>query len=94
MQAVTVSITDHQRDFVNTEVKGGGYSNVSEVIRDALRLLEQEKREREAKLRDLRAAIDEGDASASAPWEGVEALKRRAREYHAQRTGEPVPEQA
>ena len=94
MPAVTVSITDHQRNFLDTEVKGGGYSNTSEVIRDALRLLEQEKREREAKLRDLRAAIDEGDASPAAPWEGVEALKQRAREYHAQRTGQPVTGQA
>jgi antitoxin ParD1/3/4 len=63
MPAMTISITDRQREFVEAEVHTGGYGNASEVIREALRLLEFQKREREARLRDIRAAIDEGDRS-------------------------------
>lgn len=93
MAAVTISITDHQRAFVEAEVQGGGYSNVSEVVRAALRLLEHQRLEREAQLRDLRAAIDEGDNSVAAPWEGAEAIQRMARECHASRTGQSIGEQ-
>lgn len=39
--------------------------------------------EREARIRDLRAAIAEGDATAAAAWEGAEAIKQQARAYHA-----------
>jgi antitoxin ParD1/3/4 len=73
MPAMTVSITDRQQEFVETEVASGGYRNSSEVVREALRLLEYQKREREAKLRDLRAAIDDGDTSGDAePLEDVD----------------------
>jgi antitoxin ParD1/3/4 len=86
MPAVTISITDHQREFVETEVRSGSYGNVSEVVRDALRLLERQKQEHEAKLRDLRAAIDEGDNSGEPePLEDIETLLRQARERRAAR---------
>src|ERR1700722_7259139 len=45
--------------FVDTQVKEGRYSNASDVMRAALRLLE----EREAKLTALRAALIEGEES-------------------------------
>ena len=45
------------------KVKTGRYENASEVVRAALRTLEREEQEYEAKLAVLRAAIDEGDAS-------------------------------
>jgi antitoxin ParD1/3/4 len=53
------SIGEHFMDFVNTQVKEGRYSNASDVMRAALRLLE----EREAKLTALRAALIEGEES-------------------------------
>ena len=84
MPAVTISITDHQRKFIETEVQSGNYGNASEVVRDALRLLERRKQEHEAKLRDLRAAIDEGDNSGEPePLEDMETLLRQARELRA-----------
>jgi putative addiction module CopG family antidote len=48
---------------VLTKVKSGRYENASEVVRAALRTLEREEQEHEAKLVALRAAIDEGDTS-------------------------------
>jgi antitoxin ParD1/3/4 len=49
--------------FVLEKVQSGRYENASEVVRTALRNLEREEREYEAKLAALRAAIDEGDSS-------------------------------
>lgn len=43
--------------------RAGVTKNASEVVRPALRTLEREEQQHEAKLAALRAAIDEGDAS-------------------------------
>jgi antitoxin ParD1/3/4 len=45
------------------KVENGRYENASEVVRAALRTLEREDQQYEAKLAALRTAIDEGDAS-------------------------------
>jgi antitoxin ParD1/3/4 len=58
-----VNLTDALDRFVLKKVESGRYENASEVVRAALRTLEREEREYEAKLAALRAAIDEGDAS-------------------------------
>ncbi len=90
MPAVTISVTDHQRAFLEGEVQQGGYSNVSEVVRAALRLLEQQKQEQQARLRDLRLLIDAGDASgAPEPLEDLDGFLRRARERYAARQTNP-----
>ena len=57
---MNVNLTPRLRSFVEQKVNSGRYNNVSEVVREALRLMEERDQEREAKLRDLRAAIDEG----------------------------------
>ena len=65
------------------KVESGRYENASEVVRTALRALEREERQYEAKLAALRAAIDEGYASGIAkgnPFDRVrKALKLRAK---------------
>jgi len=44
----SISLGNHFEEFINHEVKSGRYSSVSEVIRSALRMLEnEEKKERE-----------------------------------------------
>jgi antitoxin ParD1/3/4 len=58
-----VNLTEELDRFVLTKVKSGRYENASEVVRAALRTLERDEQEYEAKLIALRAAIDEGDAS-------------------------------
>lgn len=57
--------------FVTSSVKKGSYSNASEVMRTALRLLEKEEREFEEKMAALRTAIAEGDAGGAVDGEGV-----------------------
>jgi antitoxin ParD1/3/4 len=63
MPTRNVNLTDELDRFVLKKVKSGRYENASEVVRAALRNLEREEQQYEAKLSALRTAIDEGDAS-------------------------------
>ena len=63
MPTRNVNLTDELDRFVLEKVASGRYENASEVVRAALRNLDREEREYEARLAALRAAIDEGDAS-------------------------------
>jgi antitoxin ParD1/3/4 len=63
MPTRNVNLTEELDRFVLKKVKSGRYENASEVVRAALRTLEREERQYEAKLAALRVAIDEGDAS-------------------------------
>jgi antitoxin ParD1/3/4 len=58
-----VNLTPELDRFVAVKVGNGMYSNASEVMRTALRLLERDEREQEEKLAALRSAIDHGIAS-------------------------------
>jgi antitoxin ParD1/3/4 len=58
-----VNSTDDLDRFVPEKVESGRYENVSEVVRAALRTLEREERQYQAKLAAIRADVDEGDAS-------------------------------
>jgi len=59
----TVTLGSHFEEFVREQVASGRYSNVSEVIRAGLRLLEEHEAEQAAKLQALREAIAVGLAS-------------------------------
>src|SRR5450432_742032 len=63
MPTRNVNLTDELERFVVSKVESGRYENASEVVRAALRKLERDEQEYEAKLAALRAAIDAGDAS-------------------------------
>ena len=63
MPTRNVNLTSELDRFVLKKVKSGRYENASEVVRAALRTLEREEQEYQAKLEALRTAIDEGDAS-------------------------------
>ena len=62
MPTRNVNLTDELDTFVSEKIESGRYENASEVVRAALRTLEREERQFEAKLVALRAAIDEGDS--------------------------------
>jgi antitoxin ParD1/3/4 len=56
MAATSLTLGPHWEKFVKREVASGRYASASEVIRDALRELE----ERGKRLEALRAHLDEG----------------------------------
>lgn len=66
MPTRNISLTDEQDAFVDRIVKAGEYQNASEAVRDALRALQQRRREDALKLKALRLQIKAG----------VEALDR------------------
>ncbi len=63
MPTRNVNLTKELDRFVLARVKSGRFENASEVVRAALRSLERDERLYEAKVKALRMAIDEGDAS-------------------------------
>jgi antitoxin ParD1/3/4 len=83
MPTRNVNLTNELDHFVRAKVDSGRYENASEVVRAALRTLERDEREYEAKLAAMRTAIDEGDASGVAKGDVFaqvrKAIKKRAR---------------
>ena len=60
MPTRNISLTSEQDAFVDKVVKTGEYQNASEAIRDALRVLQQRRREEALKLKALRMQIKAG----------------------------------
>ena len=59
----SVALSPQLESFVRAQVDGGRYNNVSEVVRDGLRLLERRQQEDAAKLEALRHAVASGVAA-------------------------------
>ena len=80
---MNVNLTPELESFVRTKVGTGLYNSASEVVRDALRLLEEQDRVKELKLQLLREEIQKGldelDAGKTSNLT-VEDIKRLARE--------------
>ena len=79
MPTRNVNLTEELERFVLEKVESGRYENASEVVRTALRTLEREERQYEAKLAALRAAIDEGDASGIAKGNPFDRVRKTLR---------------
>lgn len=60
MPTRNISLTAEQDAFVREIVEAGEYQNASEAIRDALRVLQQRRKEDSLRLRALRAQIKVG----------------------------------
>jgi antitoxin ParD1/3/4 len=60
MPTRNISLTPEQDAFIEEAVSSGEYQNASEAVRDALRALQQRRREDAFKLEALRQQIDAG----------------------------------
>ncbi|MEO1660114.1 MAG: type II toxin-antitoxin system ParD family antitoxin [Pseudomonadota bacterium] len=60
MATRSISFTDHHDNLIEEKLNSGQYQNVSEVVRDAMRALEQREAEELAKLDALRSAVNQG----------------------------------
>ncbi|CAA9889622.1 Antitoxin ParD1 [Candidatus Methylobacter favarea] len=76
---MSISLTPHFEELVKGKVESGLYNSVSEVMRGALRLLEEHEQLRELRLEELRSDIQKDiDSGASTPWD-MEEIKARGR---------------
>jgi len=69
---LNVSLTDELVKLVKTKVESGRYTSASEVVREALRLLEKQDHEESERLRWMQQAWNDGLASGKfAPLDGA-----------------------
>jgi antitoxin ParD1/3/4 len=61
---VNISITPELDAFLQSRVQSGRYQTTSEVVREALRLLERQENERDEARRQLKAKLERGAAQA------------------------------
>ena len=85
MSNVNVNLTPYLKQYIESKLGSGRYNNVSEVVREALRLMEERDQLRTAQLRDLRAAIDEGEHSGDAIPLDMERIIAEARQERTAR---------
>jgi antitoxin ParD1/3/4 len=79
-QNTSISLGEHFTHFIASSVREGRYSSASDVVRAGLRLLE----EHESRVKALRRAVEEGEASGypTAPFD-FDAFLRQMQEKHA-----------
>ena len=72
---MNVSLTAELAEYVKAKVQSGRYVSASEVVREALRLLERQEREDAERLRRLRQAWADGEASGDFKPFDAEAIR-------------------
>jgi antitoxin ParD1/3/4 len=79
MPTRNVVLTEHQEEFVERLVTSGRYQNVSEVLREGLRMIESREVEDRVRLKALRDAANAGvadiEAGRFASFDTVEAVQ-------------------
>jgi antitoxin ParD1/3/4 len=83
MPTRNVVLTERQAKFLENMVSSGRYQNASEVMREGLRLIEQQEAEKAAKLKALRDAvqlgIDDIEAGRAITFDTFEAMEDHLR---------------
>ncbi len=82
---MNVNLSPQLEDMVRQKVASGLYTSASEVVREALRMMEAQDQLRAAKLEQLRQDIREGlESGESTPWDADE-IKQEGRQRRAAR---------
>ena len=76
---MNISLTPHLEKLVHGKVERGLYNSASEVMREALRLMEERDQLRELRLEELRREIQKGIDSGEATPLDMEEIKARGR---------------
>lgn len=84
---MNVNLTPQLEELVRAKVASGLYTSASEVVREALRLMDEQDRLRAAKLEQLRSDVRQGLASGPGEAWDAAAIKGKAR---ARRASKPM----
>lgn len=78
MATMNVSIPDQMREWVETQIEGGHYSNASDYIRDLIRRDQEFKDKREALIQALKTGEKSGMAKRTIDeiWKEVKTRTR------------------
>ena len=80
---MNISLTDELADYIKGKVAAGRYASSSEVVREALRLMEQVEQLQTDKLQQLRLAWRQGLDSGAVGDIDFSALRREAKDIMA-----------
>lgn len=80
MPTRNINLTPQMDQYVDGKIRSGKYGNASEVMRAALRALEQAEREDEARLEGLRVALVAGEKSGVAKGDVFAEARQRIHE--------------
>jgi antitoxin ParD1/3/4 len=86
---MNINLTPQLEDMVRKKVASGLYTSASEVVREALRLMEEQDRVRAAKFEQMKSDIHDGIHSGIAsPWNAEEVRKEgRKRQESRHKSG-------
>lgn len=60
MSMQNIQLTEHEREFIEHAIQERGYASATEVMSDALRLLEQQQQDDDMRLSNLREQVQLG----------------------------------
>jgi len=76
---MNINLTSHLEEMVREKVESGLYTSASEVVREALRLMDEKDQLRAVRLNNLRLDIQAGlDSGPAVTWDAGE-IKSKAR---------------
>ncbi len=76
---MNISLNPHFEELVKGKVQSGLYNSLSEVMREALRLLEERDQMRDLRLEELRSEIQKSINSGEATPLNIEEIKASGR---------------
>ena len=83
---MNINLTPQLEELVRSKVASGMYTSASEVVREALRLMDEQDRLRAARLEQLREDIRQGLKSGSSQAWSAEEAKREGRARRARKS--------
>ncbi len=83
---MNINLTPQLEELVRSKVASGMYTSASEVVREALRLMDEQDRLRAVKLEQLRKDIRQGLASGPSQTWSAEEAKREGRARRARKS--------
>jgi len=86
IMGMNVNLTPQLEEMVRAKVSSGLYTSASEVVREALRLMNEQDKLRQAKLDDLRLEIRKGLTAGSGELFSAAGLKAKARARQSTRS--------